>query len=87
MQSLDSCLMVVGDHADAARQRRQIALYVSAIEGSRVISVERFGPEDEGERGIKHAHLQVADARSRCDAVAAIGLERRASRQLREQCG
>jgi len=33
---------------------------VPAFEGSRVIAVERFGPEDEGERGIKHARFQVA---------------------------
>lgn len=35
-------------------------LYVSVFEGSRVIDVERFGPEDEGERGLKHARFELA---------------------------
>jgi predicted 3-demethylubiquinone-9 3-methyltransferase (glyoxalase superfamily) len=50
--------MFVGDQCGKAEEA--IELYVSAFEGSRVVSVERFGPEDEGERGIKHARFQVA---------------------------
>jgi predicted 3-demethylubiquinone-9 3-methyltransferase (glyoxalase superfamily) len=50
--------MFVGDQCGNAEEAME--LYVSAFEGSRVISVERFGPEDEGEQGIKHARFQVA---------------------------
>jgi len=58
MQRLAPCLMLVGDQCGKAEEAME--LYVSAFEGSRVIAVERFGPEDEGERGIKHARFQVA---------------------------
>jgi predicted 3-demethylubiquinone-9 3-methyltransferase (glyoxalase superfamily) len=34
--------------------------YVSAFADSALLEVERFGSEDEGERGIKHARFQVA---------------------------
>ena len=49
--------MFVGDHCGKAEEA--IELYVSAFEDSRVVSVERFGPEDEGERGIKHARFEL----------------------------
>ena len=47
----------VGDQCGKAEEA--IELYVSAFEGARVIHVERFGPEDVGERGIKHARFEV----------------------------
>jgi predicted 3-demethylubiquinone-9 3-methyltransferase (glyoxalase superfamily) len=58
MQRLAPCLMFVGDQCGKAEEAME--LYVSAFEGSRVIDVERFGPDDEGERGIKHARFEVA---------------------------
>ena len=57
MQRLAPCLMFVGDQCGKAEDA--IELYVSAFEGARVIHVEHFGPEDVGERGIKHARFEV----------------------------
>jgi predicted 3-demethylubiquinone-9 3-methyltransferase (glyoxalase superfamily) len=58
MQRLTPCLMFVGDQCGKAEEAME--LYVSAFEDSRVVSVERFGPEDEGERGIKRARFELA---------------------------
>ncbi len=35
-------------------------LYVSAFEGSRIIHVERFAPEDEGQQGLRRARFELA---------------------------
>ncbi len=58
MTQLAPCLMFVGDQCGKAELAME--LYVSAFAGSQVISIERWGPDDEGERGIKHARFQVA---------------------------
>jgi predicted 3-demethylubiquinone-9 3-methyltransferase (glyoxalase superfamily) len=49
--------MFVGDQCGSAEAAMN--LYVSAFERSRVIEVERFGPDDEGERGIKIARFEL----------------------------
>jgi predicted 3-demethylubiquinone-9 3-methyltransferase (glyoxalase superfamily) len=58
MQRLSPCLMFVGDQCGNAEAA--IELYVSAFPDSEVLEVDRFGPEDEGERGIRRARLRVA---------------------------
>jgi predicted 3-demethylubiquinone-9 3-methyltransferase (glyoxalase superfamily) len=50
--------MFVGDHFGSAEEA--IDLYVSAFEGSRVVSVERYDAEADGMTGIKRARLQLA---------------------------
>jgi predicted 3-demethylubiquinone-9 3-methyltransferase (glyoxalase superfamily) len=57
MQRLAPCLMFVGDQCGNAEEAME--LYVSAFAGGRVLHVERFGPEDEGERGIKRASFEL----------------------------
>jgi predicted 3-demethylubiquinone-9 3-methyltransferase (glyoxalase superfamily) len=57
MQSLAPCLMFVGDQCGNADEAME--LYVSTFDASRVVSVERFGPEDEGQRGIKRARFEL----------------------------
>ena len=50
--------MFVGDQCGKAEDA--IELYVSAFERSRIIDIERFGPADDGERGIKVARFEIA---------------------------
>jgi predicted 3-demethylubiquinone-9 3-methyltransferase (glyoxalase superfamily) len=50
--------MFVGEQCGKAEEAME--RYVSAFEDSRVVSVERFGREDEGEPGIKHARFELA---------------------------
>jgi predicted 3-demethylubiquinone-9 3-methyltransferase (glyoxalase superfamily) len=50
--------MFVGDQLGKAEEAMD--LYVSAFVDSAVLEVERFGSEDDGERGIKYARFQVA---------------------------
>lgn len=54
--------MLVGDQCGKAEEAME--LYVSAFEGSRVIAVERFGPEDEGERASSTRALRWRAVRS-----------------------
>jgi predicted 3-demethylubiquinone-9 3-methyltransferase (glyoxalase superfamily) len=49
--------MFVGDQCGRAEEAMN--LYVSAFERSRVIGVERWRPDDGGERGIKLAHFEL----------------------------
>lgn len=49
--------MFVGDQCGKAEEAME--LYVSTFDDSRVLSVERFGPEDEGQRGIKRARFEL----------------------------
>ena len=58
MQRLTPCLMFVG--AQSGKAEEAMELYMSVFDGSRIIDVERYGPEDEGEQGIKHARFEVA---------------------------
>jgi predicted 3-demethylubiquinone-9 3-methyltransferase (glyoxalase superfamily) len=50
--------MFVGDQCGKAEEA--LDLYVSAFDDSAVLDVERFGPEDGGERGVKRARLRIA---------------------------
>jgi predicted 3-demethylubiquinone-9 3-methyltransferase (glyoxalase superfamily) len=50
--------MFVGDQCGRAQDA--IDVYVSAFADSRILEVERFGSDDDGERGIKHARVVVA---------------------------
>jgi predicted 3-demethylubiquinone-9 3-methyltransferase (glyoxalase superfamily) len=49
--------MFVGDQCGKAEEAMD--LYVSTFDDSRVVSVERFGPESEGQRGIKRARFEL----------------------------
>ena len=52
------CLMFVGDQCGKAEAAMD--LYVSAFADSALLEIERFGPEEAGERGIKRARFRVA---------------------------
>lgn len=49
--------MFVGDQCGNAEEA--IELYVSAFDDSRVVSVERWSDEDEGQQGIKRARFEL----------------------------
>ena len=50
--------MFVGAQCGKAEEAMQ--LYVSTFDNSRVVSLDRFGPEDENHGRIKHARLELA---------------------------
>jgi predicted 3-demethylubiquinone-9 3-methyltransferase (glyoxalase superfamily) len=58
MQRIATCLMFVGDQYGKAEEAMN--LYVSLFEDSRVLDVERFGPGEEEESGIKRARFLLA---------------------------
>ena len=58
MQRLAPCLMFVGDQCGRAEEAME--LYLSTFDDSRVVSVERWRPEDQGQRGIKQARFELA---------------------------
>lgn len=58
MQRLAPCLMFVGEQCGNAEQAME--LYVATFDDSRVVSVERWAPEDEGQIGIKQARFEIA---------------------------
>jgi predicted 3-demethylubiquinone-9 3-methyltransferase (glyoxalase superfamily) len=57
MQRIATCLMFVGDQCGRAEEAMD--LYVSLFDDSRVVDVERWGPEDE-QSGIKQALFVLA---------------------------
>jgi predicted 3-demethylubiquinone-9 3-methyltransferase (glyoxalase superfamily) len=57
MQRIATCLMFVGDQYGRAEEAMR--LYVSLFDESRVVDVERFGPQEE-ESGIKRARFALA---------------------------
>jgi predicted 3-demethylubiquinone-9 3-methyltransferase (glyoxalase superfamily) len=57
MQRIATCLMFVGDQYGRAEEAMR--LYVSLFDESRVLDVERFGPQDE-ESGLKRARFLLA---------------------------
>jgi predicted 3-demethylubiquinone-9 3-methyltransferase (glyoxalase superfamily) len=57
MERVLTCLMFTGEHAGRAEEAMN--LYVSLFGDSRVVSVDRYG-DDEEESGIRHARFVVA---------------------------
>ena len=57
MPRIATCLMFVGDQYGKAEEAMR--LYVSLFDDSRVLDVERFGPDEE-ESGIKRATFTLA---------------------------
>ena len=57
MNTITPSLMFVGEQAGKAEQAMD--LYVGVFEDSRIVQVQRFADEEEGE-GIKHARLELA---------------------------
>jgi predicted 3-demethylubiquinone-9 3-methyltransferase (glyoxalase superfamily) len=57
MQRIATCLMFVGDQYGRAEEAME--LYVSLFDDSRVLQVDRFGPDEE-ESGIRHARFVLA---------------------------
>lgn len=58
MQRVATCLMFVGEQCGRAEEAME--LYVSAFADSAVLDVDRFGPADEGQRGVRRARLRIA---------------------------
>jgi len=56
-QQITTCLMFVGDQYGKAEEAMR--LYVSLFDDSRVLDIERFGP-DEDESGVKRASFTLA---------------------------
>ncbi|HEU4975605.1 MAG TPA: VOC family protein [Baekduia sp.] len=57
MERIAPCLMFVGDQDGRAQEA--VDLYVSLFEDSRVLDVERYGP-DEPQSGVKQARFLLA---------------------------
>jgi predicted 3-demethylubiquinone-9 3-methyltransferase (glyoxalase superfamily) len=57
MQQITTCLMFVGEQCGRAEEA--MSLYVSLFDDSRILDVERFGPDEE-QSGVKRARFTLA---------------------------